>query len=264
MAGHPQNGVESRRRHAPRAFTASRAFTLIDLLVSITVIATLIGILLPSLSMVQETSRRVVCRSNVRQIGMALAMYSDDHRGWLPPSAFRVNVAPNERASSDRPDLMMALRIVAERVGPVLATGWDGLGHLYAADYLSAGKIFYCPSHRGQHPFSRYADQFGKTQSSDLIANYHYRGTGRNGAVKLWLIEPGSSALVADGMRSMSDFSHTVGANVLRANMTADWVADVNGQIANLLRNADNGAVNTAAAVDSAWRAIDGQLANDD
>lgn len=257
MAGHPQisTGVRQRR--------ARRAFTLIDLLVSITVIATLIGILLPSLAMVQETSRRVVCRSNVRQVGMALAMYSDDHRGWLPPSAFRTDHVANGRPVSDRPDLMMALRVMSEQVGPITASGWDGLGHLYLADYLTAGKIFYCPSHRGDHPFSRYAAEFGKTQTSDLIANYHYRGTGRNGAVKLWLIEPGSSALVADGMRSLADYSHAVGSNVLRANMTADWVADVNGQIANLLRGVDSGAITSASAVDNAWRAIDGQLAND-
>ncbi|MCQ6498005.1 type II secretion system protein, partial [Vibrio parahaemolyticus] len=50
-------------------------FTIIDVLVSIAVIAVLISILMPSLSLVRETTRRLVCSSNIRQHGMGLAMY---------------------------------------------------------------------------------------------------------------------------------------------------------------------------------------------
>jgi prepilin-type N-terminal cleavage/methylation domain-containing protein/prepilin-type processing-associated H-X9-DG protein len=66
-----------------------RGFTLIELLVVIAIIALLIGIMLPSLRGARENARRAKCLSNQRQIGMALMMYADAFKEYIPRESGR-------------------------------------------------------------------------------------------------------------------------------------------------------------------------------
>jgi prepilin-type N-terminal cleavage/methylation domain-containing protein/prepilin-type processing-associated H-X9-DG protein len=61
-----------------------RGFTLIELLVVIAIIAVLMGILMPALRAVKEQARATVCRSNLKNVGLAVIMYLDDFERRLP------------------------------------------------------------------------------------------------------------------------------------------------------------------------------------
>ena len=73
--------------HAPRAVKTRSAFTLVELLVVIGIIAVLVGVLLPTLGRAREQGRSAACLSNMRQIAIAFIMYANDNKGWLPASA---------------------------------------------------------------------------------------------------------------------------------------------------------------------------------
>lgn len=59
-------------------------FTLIELLVVVAIIVTLIAILLPSLNRAREQAKATVCLSKVRQIGLAMQIYTEENSGFYP------------------------------------------------------------------------------------------------------------------------------------------------------------------------------------
>jgi prepilin-type N-terminal cleavage/methylation domain-containing protein/prepilin-type processing-associated H-X9-DG protein len=62
------------------------AFTLIELLVVVAIIAVLIAMLLPALNQAREAAKQAACLSNLKQIGVATAMYPNDYNGWSMPA----------------------------------------------------------------------------------------------------------------------------------------------------------------------------------
>ncbi|MEQ9095767.1 MAG: type II secretion system protein [Phycisphaerales bacterium] len=232
----------------------NRGFTLVDVLVSIAVIMVLISLMMPALSKATETAHRLVCSSNVRQIGIAMLMYADSNNDYIPPTTFY-------DPTRNRAEQMLILRLSSVSSAPrdysPETGGWDGLGLLYFGGYIDHAACFYCPSHDGAHPLSQYSNSFGDVPEV-VVGNYQYRGAGPLGQRHLSKIEPRRTALVADGMRLRSDYNHDVGSNVMRADLSVTWFRDYGGRILSRLPLQEADA--RSSVVMDAWELIDDQL----
>lgn len=207
-------------------------------------IAILVGLLLPSLSMVRESTRRLVCSSNVRQVGLGLAMFADDNQGQYPSSVFVARQVPMNRTVQfqiDEPQNVLYARVGSEGL-------WDGLGLLFIQDYLTQFGVFYCPSHQGNYPLTTQSQLWG-VADADLVLNYQYRAsTSEHNRDR--------SALVSDGLRTREDYSHKVGTNVLRADYSVGWFSDPSGSLVSQLPSSTT---DTSAAdkIRQVWQELD-------
>lgn len=73
--------VDGSTRTSPRR--PLNGFTLVELLVVVSIVALLIALLLPSLRQAREMARRAQCMSNQRQLGIGIAVYLGDHNRWM-------------------------------------------------------------------------------------------------------------------------------------------------------------------------------------
>ena len=233
-------------------------FSLIDVLVSIAVIALLIGILLPSIGRVRESARKVICSSDMRQIGLGMSLYAEDNNSMLPSSVF-LDDDGGRTAQAMFPHLMDTIRTDPDTQEPREWNQWDGLGLLFYKGYVTAPGVYYCPSHTGNNGLDKYIDQWNFETDDEIIANYQYRGIGPNGQRLLHDMNT-LDALVSDSLRSADDLNHSNGLNVLAAGLSVNWYEDINSQIAEsvMLRTSETVADDT----NQAWQLFDGGVSS--
>ena len=230
---------------------------MIDLMVSLAIVSILIALMFPAISMVRESTRKVICASNLRQSGLGMSLFTQERNNRLPDSIF-LPPAPRAQATAvgsyDRMDtVLLPVDEFPERRGD----RWDGLGILYNQGYVSAPNIFYCPSHHGSFTFIDAQDSWMTPRKApEIIVNYLYRGIGPNGERVMYNIDP-NAALASDTMRSYYDLNHDSGFNVLQAGLAVTWFDDVGDEIANdiLLRGEEDG--NKSTSVQNAWGRLD-------
>jgi prepilin-type N-terminal cleavage/methylation domain-containing protein len=121
-------------------------FTLVELLVVIAIIALLVSILLPALSNAQEQARVVMCKSNLRQVGLAILIYTEDHDGFIPPyyspGYGSDPLSTTSSFNSGTSDNSGGLGVLA----PEEFTRFRGGNYLQSGNYLQDMEVFYCPS----------------------------------------------------------------------------------------------------------------------
>jgi len=141
------------------------AFTLVELLVVIGIIAVLIAVLLPALGRARKQSQAVACMSNMRQLGTGLVMFTGEHRGFLPKAWF--NARPYVTLPTAGPG--------GRDVQPQDYAASDNWGYrfpMYGWDYVLLGyvsrnggkQVFACPS--DTDPQLRGVADFGLAASS--------------------------------------------------------------------------------------------------
>jgi prepilin-type N-terminal cleavage/methylation domain-containing protein/prepilin-type processing-associated H-X9-DG protein len=124
----------------------ARAFTLVELLVVIGIIALLISILLPSLNRARETANRVKCASNLRQMGQALLLYAGENKGNYPRTYYQAGAALTDAA----PTFTQTGAGAANPFGGL--KGFVGTNNVAAAIFLLirtqdiTPEVFICPS----------------------------------------------------------------------------------------------------------------------
>lgn len=168
----------SRRMGHGAARTSLRsAFTLVELLVVIGIIAVLISILLPTLSKAREAANRAACLSNLHQIHALLEMYAIQNKDQVP-----LGFSGGKNAAATEASNYYLTRATpaggAPDGDPPQKVRYMGLGLLIKARLLnegSSGKAFYCPS--VFDPFHSYDTPLNPwpPSSNTTRAGYSYR-----------------------------------------------------------------------------------------
>jgi prepilin-type N-terminal cleavage/methylation domain-containing protein len=212
---------EARDRLVQRKTRKHRAFSLIELLVVISVAVVLTGLMFPAMSSVREDAHSLICASNQRNLAMGIMMYSRSHRDGLPPSE-PLDWEPPE------PQQLMAAHQGLNR------WNWDGIGLLFQEYYCDHGELFYCPSHHGEHSYERYAE-FWKHHNSrtppqiakPVYTNFHYSGHKHwDSGQRRRLLDGYKLVLVTDGLRTFGDFNHKSGLNAIHGDGSVQWHED--------------------------------------
>lgn len=132
-----------------RAAGPPAAFTLIELLVVIAIIAILAAILFPVFAKARERAKSTTCLSNLKQIGLAFKLYSDDHDGAYPPGNGEMSVYNWDAPCPANPDTPIPYRLTSgTSLVPVTRFYKKPAQVDILLAYSKSAEMYYCPNTR--------------------------------------------------------------------------------------------------------------------
>lgn len=152
------------------------AFTLVELLVVVTIIAVLIALLLPAIKKSKEIARISVCGSNLRQVSIALFAYANENRNFGPAYQHGGADSPTGTAWGNEANWSQILFGGKEENGnlPGYPTRVEYSGRRKINPYVSGWEVFHCPSDTGPEWFPSETSWYDWTGCSYIYnANGH-------------------------------------------------------------------------------------------
>jgi prepilin-type N-terminal cleavage/methylation domain-containing protein/prepilin-type processing-associated H-X9-DG protein len=172
------------------------AFSLVELLVTIAIIAILAALILPALSQAKESGRSTFCQGNLHQIGLALQIYVGESRNRMPTMSdqftgtnFQTNLATINNVLSNQLGSLQVLCCPSDNAQLFQQTGssyaWNSLVNGQDADHL---QIFATPYALTRIPLVYDKQSFHAALGSAHAVNYLYA----DGHIKNLLIVGGT------------------------------------------------------------------------
>ncbi|MBN2713386.1 MAG: type II secretion system protein [Planctomycetes bacterium] len=200
----------------------SRAFTLVELLVVVSIITVLAALLLPALQSTLDISRKITCASSLRQIEMGTLEYTEDNRGTFP--------CYKDNSTS----------------WPYVFGDWGIDKTNFYRDYLPHPKLYYCPVALMESAAARtrleampeIATSLGDwTQSISYCYFFGedcwYGGNKRQGKIRISEVTaPSRSTVIADCMRFGTSSPYTISATTSSWNHKGDLLDTIGGNMA--------------------------------
>ena len=122
------------RLHQLKTNRKKGKFTLIELLITIAIIAILASMLIPGLNKARESARRAVCSSNLKQLYLSISLYTSDNQDFLPPSwddsqhSYYIN---------------LYTKIPADHIPSTISSSYGAFNHGIA--WKKTSGLFFCP-----------------------------------------------------------------------------------------------------------------------
>lgn len=203
----------------------ARGFSLLELMVVLVITTLLTALLFPGMRAARDSAHKLMCASNMRQLGTGVMLYASDHKDRVPHSqqadrGFRLD--------------QMSLTVRKNITPGSNELELDGIGLLVGGGswgfYCDSLECLFCPSHTNNHTLDRYeqglqVSRYRLLAPQRAFGNFQYVGYDPDRAQVTRLTD--ANLLITDGFRTQADFNHVHGMNKLYGDGSIEWWSDV-------------------------------------